>query len=161
MLLAGLRKRWAISAVACLLVIFAAELFLSIRQESQTFDESAHIYSGYSYWKRADFGINPEHPPLVKLIAAVPLLPLHLNVQPPPNIYFRRASMVGGIQFLYSQNADALLLRARIACSIFAFLLALVIFAAGYEMFGTGAALLALIILVFEPNILAHGALVT
>ncbi len=161
MLLDGLRKRWVISAVACLLVVLAAELFLSILQESQTFDESAHIYSGYSYWKRADFGINPEHPPLVKLIAALPLLPLHLNVQPPPNIYFRRASMVGGIQFLYSQNADTLLLRARVAASIFAFMLALLIFAAGYEMFGAGAALFALVLFVFEPNILAHGALVT
>jgi len=161
MLLDGLRKRWIITAVACLLVVLAAELFLSIRQESQTFDESAHIYSGYSYWKRADFGINPEHPPLVKLVAALPLLPLRLNVQPPPNIYFRAASAVGGIQFLYSQNADALLLRARVAASIFAFALALLIFAAGYEMFGAGAALFALILFVFEPNILAHGALVT
>jgi hypothetical protein len=161
MLLVGLRKRWIIFAVACLLVVFAAELFLSIRQESQTFDESAHIYSGYSYWKRGDFGINPEHPPLVKLIAALPLLPLHLNVQPPPPIFFRAASAVAGVQFLYSQDADALLLRTREGASIFAFALALLVFAAGHEMFGAGAALLGLCLFVFEPNILAHGALVT
>jgi hypothetical protein len=165
MLLDGLRKRWIIFAVACLLIVFAAELFLSIRKESQTFDESAHIYSGYSYWKSGDFGINPEHPPLVKLIAALPLLRLHLTVQPPPPIFFRAASAVAGIQFLYSQNAwqdaDALLSRARVATSIFAFALASLVFAASYEMFGAGAALLALFLLVFEPNILAHGALVT
>jgi hypothetical protein len=165
MRLDGVPKKWIMLGVACLLVVFAAELFLSIRKESQTFDESAHIYSGYSYWKSGDFGINPEHPPLIKLIAALPLLPLHLSVQPPPPIFFRAASAVAGIPFLYSQNAgqdaDALLMRARLATSIFAFLLALLVFAAGYEMFGAGAALLALFLVVFEPNILAHGALVT
>jgi len=161
MFLDGLRKRWIISAVACLLVILAAELFFSIRQESQTFDESAHIYSGYSYWKRADFGVNPEHPPLVKLIAALPLVPLRLNVQLPPDIYFKAVSAVGGTQFLYSHNADALLFRARAAASIFTFALALLVFAAGNEMFGAGAALFALVLFVFEPNILANGALVT
>jgi 4-amino-4-deoxy-L-arabinose transferase-like glycosyltransferase len=161
MLHAGVRKIWILAAVATLLVTFGAELFFSIRQESQTFDESAHIYAGYSYWKHADFGINPEHPPLVKLIATLPLLPLRLNVQPPPNIYFRGASAVGGIQFLYSQNADALLFRARIAASTFALALALLVFASGYEMFGAGTAFLALVLVVFEPNILAHGALVT
>src|SRR5260370_13825349 len=108
MLLDGLRKRWIITAVACLLVVLAAELFLSIRQESQTFDESAHIYSGYSYWKRADFGINPEHPPLVMLVAALPLLPLRLSVHPPPNIYFRAASAVRRIPVSSPQKAHPL-----------------------------------------------------
>jgi tetratricopeptide (TPR) repeat protein len=35
------------------------------------------------------------------------------------------------------------------------------IFAAGYEMFSAGAGLIALVLFVFEPSILAHGALVT
>jgi len=77
-------KKWIAAAVVSLLVTLAAELVLSIRQQSQTFDESAHLYAGYSYWKRGDYGINPEHPPLAKLLAAVPLLPLKLPVPPPP-----------------------------------------------------------------------------
>lgn len=35
------------------------ELLLSIRQQSQTVDESVHIFSGYRYWKPRDFGANP------------------------------------------------------------------------------------------------------
>jgi hypothetical protein len=31
----------------------------------------------------------PEHPPLVKPEAALPLLPLGLPANPPPNIFFR------------------------------------------------------------------------
>src|SRR3989442_10617079 len=37
----------------------------------------------------------------------------------------------------------------------------LMIFEVAYSMFGAGPAFLALVLFVFEPNILAHGALVT
>ena len=47
------------------------------------------------------------------------------------------------------------------AASAFTLLLALLVFEASYRMFGRGPALLALALVVFEPNILAHGALVT
>jgi hypothetical protein len=50
------------------------QLILSVRRNSITWDEDDHIYAGYMSWKRADFGLNPEHPPLVKMLAAVPLL---------------------------------------------------------------------------------------
>ena len=37
-------------------------------------DEIAHIGAGVSYWQKLDLRMNPEHPPLVKLLAAVPLV---------------------------------------------------------------------------------------
>ncbi|ADV83611.1 tetratricopeptide repeat protein [Terriglobus saanensis] len=155
------RKHWIIAVASILLIILEAQLLLSVRKESQTFDESAHLYAGYSYLKRGDFGINPEHPPLVKLIAALPLLPLQLPVQSPPEVFFRIASGMGGIQFLYSNDADTLLFRARAIVTLFTLSLALLVFLAGYEMFGAGAGLFALTLFVFEPNILANGALIT
>jgi hypothetical protein len=33
----------------------------------------ADIEAGHRYWECGDYGINPEHPPLLKLIATVPL----------------------------------------------------------------------------------------
>jgi hypothetical protein len=33
-------------------------------------------------WKTGDLGWNPEHPPLVKLLAAIPVLPMQLKVPP-------------------------------------------------------------------------------
>lgn len=149
-----------IVAVVVPMAILEGELLFSVRQNSQTFDESAHIYSGYSYWKRGDFGINPEHPPLVKLEAALPLLPTGLPDPPPLPIHFRAVSAIGGGKFLYSNDADSLLFRARAAASIFTLALALLVFLAGYEMFGLGAGSIALALLVFDPNILANGALV-
>ncbi|MDP9051265.1 MAG: glycosyltransferase family 39 protein [Acidobacteriota bacterium] len=153
--------RWIFVAAIFLFAVLFAELFFSVRQNSQTFDESAHLYAGYSYWKTHDFGINPEHPPLAKMWATLPLLQLRLAVNPPPPIYFRGASAVGGRTFLYAHDASALLLRVRLMMSAFTFALALLVFLAGREMFGWQAALIALLLLVFEPNVLANGALVT
>jgi len=155
------QTKWVVGAVALLLVVLEAQLLLSVRQNSQTFDESAHIYSGYSYWKTGDFGINPEHPPLEKLVDTIPLLPTGIKDPPPLPVFFRAASSIGGNQLLYSNNADALLFRARAMATLFTLACALLVFLAAYEMFGAGTGLIALLLFVFEPNILANGALVT
>jgi hypothetical protein len=70
-----------------LIAFFGTEMALSVRQLSQTFDESAHILAGYQYWHERDFAANPEHPPLVKLVATLPLLlmPLKAPALPPAN----------------------------------------------------------------------------
>lgn len=155
------RTWWAV--VVALLLLICGELFFSTRQESQVFDESAHLFAGFEYWKHADFGVNPEHPPLVKLVAAVPLLPLHLKEPPPvPIPFFKVQNFVAASQFLYGADADSLIMRARVtvAC-IFALGLAFLVLAAGYEMFDPQTALLAVILLAFEPVLLANGALIT
>jgi hypothetical protein len=38
-----------------------------------TFDEAVHLAAGYSYWTTGNFRLNPEHPPLLKLLWAAPL----------------------------------------------------------------------------------------
>ena len=44
------------------------------RRESVTFDEMAHIGAGVSYLQKLDMRLNEEHPPLAKVLAAVPLV---------------------------------------------------------------------------------------
>jgi 4-amino-4-deoxy-L-arabinose transferase-like glycosyltransferase len=44
------------------------------RRESVTFDEVAHIGAGVSYLQKLDMRMNEEHPPLAKVLAAVPLI---------------------------------------------------------------------------------------
>jgi len=75
-------KRVSVSIALVLMLVLAAELSLSVRWQSETFDESVHLFAGYRYWKHRDFGANPEHPPLVKLVAALPLLALNLRELP-------------------------------------------------------------------------------
>lgn len=128
---------------------------------SQTWDEGAHIYSGYNYWKRGDFGMNPEHPPLVKFLAAAPIVNLPLHQPALQDRNFKFEEFLGGRDFLYGNNAGQILFRTRMAASVLTVLLGLLIFIAGREMFGSGAGLISLAFFVFDPNFLAHGALVT
>jgi hypothetical protein len=155
-------RRTTYFIAAGLLGLFAILLFTSVRQESQIFDESAHIFAGFEYWKHGDFGRNPEHPPLVKLLAALPILSMGLKEPPAvPFPYFKAQDFINGAQLLYSADADAILLRARMVIILFSLVLALLVFLAAREMFSPLAALLALGLFIFEPTILANGDLVT
>ena len=149
-----------------LLLILSGELTFSIRQQSLSWDEGDHIFAGYISWKRVDFGINPEHPPLVKMLAAIPVLPMHLKVPDPKGLAsFKDEAYFDGRDFIFGNGgeaeADRIIFRARMAAATLSLLLGLLVFLAGREMFGDGAALFALALVVFEPNMIAHGAYVT
>lgn len=45
-----------------------------ILTNAPTSDETPHLVAGYSYLVTGDYRLNPEHPPLLKAFAAVPLL---------------------------------------------------------------------------------------
>src|SRR5260221_12508882 len=96
-----LRSARLIIGVVVLLSVMAAELALSARQQSQTFDEACHLFAGYRYWKNFDFGVNPEHPPLVKLVAAAPLLRMPLRVLNVPIGDFKPVEFSSVRDFLY------------------------------------------------------------
>jgi hypothetical protein len=150
-----------VGGVVSLLAILVLQLALSIRQQSITWDEDDHLYAGYMTWRTGDLGLNPEHPPLVKLLAAVPLLSMDLKVPPLQRRNFKIEAFLNGKDFLFKNDANTMLFRARMAASLLTVLLAVLVFLAAQEMFGTAAAFLALTLLVFDPNLLAHGALVT
>ena len=156
-----LRQRLFSSVAISLLIILALELTLSIRRETQTWDEACHIFAGYRYWTRGDFSMNPEHPPLVKLLATLPLLPLHLNGPERKDLFSKEEDFISATEFVYSQNAEQILFRTRMMASLLTLLLAILLFAMTREMFGKLAAFVALVLFVSEPTVLAHGALVT
>jgi hypothetical protein len=54
--------------------LFAAMVISFSRNSSATYDEVAHLPAGYSYLRWHDYRMNPEHPPLIKKLAALPLL---------------------------------------------------------------------------------------
>jgi dolichyl-phosphate-mannose--protein O-mannosyl transferase len=149
--------------VAVLLAVLLLQLSSSIRRQSQTWDEGCHIFAGSSYWTRADYGMNPEHPPLVKMLATSPLLAMNLTQPAVGNDDFKIEAFLAGDKFVYGNSAggDTILYRVRMTASLLTVLLALLTFLAAREMFNQTAALLALTLFVFDPNILAHGAYVT
>jgi hypothetical protein len=163
-----LRKYSVTGAVLLLLAIFVAEVAFSTRRQSPSWDEGDHFYAGYMNWLHDDYSLNPEHPPLVKLIATIPLLPLHLKVAPRQNRYFKDEAYFGGRELLYRNDprygghysAATLLFRMHMAVLVFAVALALLLFFSGQEMFSTTAGLIALTLFVFDPTILANAPFV-
>jgi Dolichyl-phosphate-mannose-protein mannosyltransferase len=157
------RKPWVWAAVAVLLAVQICQVVLAVHRESLTFDEDNHMFAGYMMWKTGDYGLNPEHPPLVKLLATVPLLGKDLWVPKLEGRYFKTEAYMDGRDWLMRNDAGSqwLIFRMRLAAGLLAIALSLVVFFAAREWFGTGAALIALLLVVFDPNILGHSALVT
>ena len=147
--------------VVGLLAALVLQLSLSVSRESPTWDEGDHIFAGYWSLTHKDFGLNPEHPPVVKMLAAAPLLSMPLKVPEVRNRFFMHEAFLDGKDFLFGNDADAMMFRARMTASILTILLALLVFMATREFFDNGAAFIALTLIVFEPNLLAHGARVT
>ena len=146
-----------------LALVLGVQLVAAVRQWSITSDEINHLHAGYRYLTCGDFGWNPEHPPLVKLVAALPLLAMQVNDPAAGACGMANSKTIDfhvGHDFIFA-NSERMLMSGRAAASVFVFgLLALVWFGAR-RMFGVEAAIIASSLLVFEPNILAHGALVT
>ena len=158
-----LTGRRVAALVIALLLVQGALVAALVRRESLTFDEGNHMFAGYMMWKTADYGLNPEHPPLVKFLATVPLLREQMWVPPLQGRDFKKEAYLDGRDWLARNDgaSQRLVFRMRMAAGLLAWGLALVVFFAAREWFGTGAALVALALLVFDPNVMAHSALVT
>lgn len=163
------RRYWVAGGVLLLLLVMVAEVGFSTRRESASWDEGDHIYSGYMNWKHREYSLNPEHPPLVKLVATLPLLPLPLKIAPRQGRYFKSEAYYGGRELLFRNDpryggrysADTLLFRIHMTVLVFALVLAGLLFVAGREMFGTAAGLIAMTLFVFDPTVLTNAPFVT
>jgi len=93
-------------AVACVIAAVGTLEVRSALGETQTWDEGIHISSGYTYLARGDYSWNMEHPPLAKLMSALPLMVLHLEA-PAPVLEGTRSDLAGyGLDFLYPNRAQ-------------------------------------------------------
>jgi uncharacterized membrane protein len=149
-------RRWQAVSVAILLCLFALQLIHVARVTSSSWDEGHHLFDGYTIWTRHDYRANAEVPPLVKLTASLPLLAEHLQVPPNQGKSQSMEAFLDGRAFLFHNGANRTLFPARMACMIFALVLALLLYAAALEMFGAAVALLALAFFIFDPTFLAN-----
>jgi len=149
---------WLIPPLLCALLF--GLLFFSSRQLSHTADEATHLYSGYRYLRCGDLTISPEHPPLARIVAAIPLLPMNFAVTCGP---FRGTDLqqsLEALDWLFGQNWRPAFSQARLAVSLFAVALGALVWIAGRHMFGLTTALVATALIAFEPNVLSFGGLI-
>jgi 4-amino-4-deoxy-L-arabinose transferase-like glycosyltransferase len=158
-------KAAALCGIALIpLFIFCLQGLLFIRANSQTFDEATHLVAGYSYLVTGDFRLDSEHPPLVKQLQALPLfvgyeLPFNTDAE-----YWRqRGDYLLGYDFLYGAPipADRLLGLSRLINLSIGCILIVVVGWWTYRLWGAAAALAAMSLACFDPNLVAHSSLVT
>jgi hypothetical protein len=96
-----------LAACVVLLGLFVLRADHVARTTSQTFDEGAFYVSGISYWRTGDFRLNPDHPPVVKLLWAIPVaLRKDVPFEPEPQAWEQADHWQVADGFLYDGPAD-------------------------------------------------------
>ncbi len=156
------------AAVLLLALMFLLSGGAALR-ESVTFDEVAHVAAGLSYWQRLDMRMNTEHPPMAKLLSALPLVLLrtHADYSHPSwtqSENFFPAWMgqwIFGEYVLSHWNEPARVLAwARFPMLLLTIALGWVIFAIGRRLGGPWGGLLALVAYATAPVFITFGPLV-
>jgi hypothetical protein len=157
------RCHWLI-ATGLVAVMLGLGLY-GLSSDSAIVDEVAHIPAGYSYLHYGDYRLNPEHPPLMKDLAALPLQFIHLNFPKQSAAWTTEVNgqWDAGWEFLYESgnNAASILFWARLPILLMGVGFGLVLYPYVKRRYGITAGLLALFFYVFSPNILANARLVT
>lgn len=159
-------KTTNIIAVFLLLFLFFVSFF-SILDDTLTYDETAHIVAGYSYLTERDMRVNPEHPPLIKNIAAAPLLLLNLNfpndspnwTQESPPRWWVQFDLANDFIYQSGNNPDRIMLFSRTAMILFMVFSGWFLFYFTKKRYDNKTALIALFLFSFSPTIIAHGRL--
>ena len=129
---------------------------------SATNDEPYHTLAAFSYVHDGHADLNVEHPPLVKLLAGVALLPLHLRgtVAPPVRRLGVLSEEVRRFLYLNTAPAETILRAARLSQLVFLALLRAGVYAWGVWAIGPRAALLATVAVACQPLVLGHAFVV-
>ncbi|MDO8443342.1 MAG: glycosyltransferase family 39 protein [bacterium] len=149
-------------AILSLIIVSAFLLMLgSAKQDSAVMDELAHIPAGYSYIKFFDYRLNPEHPPLIKALSALPLLFQGLKFPVDGDAWQNQtnAQWEIGKEFLYNSgnDVDKIIFYSRLAPMLLLLILIGFTYFWANELTGKWWALLPALLIAFSPNFLAHG----
>jgi hypothetical protein len=155
--------RWGVTIP--LLWLFFAQALVAARAASLIFDEGTHLAVGYATLRTRDLRLQPVHihPPLTNVLAAAPLL-LDPDLPNPREIpgweISSLSAITDGLVWRYP-HPDRLALAGRLPIILMALLTAALVFRWAADRGGGTAGSLALLLFVLDPNLLAHGSLVT
>jgi hypothetical protein len=158
-------------AVAFLLLVPWSLAVLSQVQEAPTIDEVVHLPAGVSYWQKGTFKFYPHNPPLVKLIAAAPVVLAgpetdRMYAWPPSRPHWQeREPNKAALGHVFQEDNAAryfeLFAGARLLMPTFGLIGGLAVFSWSRRLFGDLGGLLSLALWSFCPNVLAHTRLIT
>jgi hypothetical protein len=160
-----MKQTWIRTALVLLVfgAVFLALVIGSCRLKSATWDEPRHLMEGYIACKLRDYRFGPEHPPFLRMWAALPLLATG-GIKVPtddPNWLNGNQDAFCRRFFFQDNDADSLLIRGRMMIALLGVLLGILVFCWAREWTGFWPAVVVLGLYCTEPNLVAHSGLVT
>jgi Dolichyl-phosphate-mannose-protein mannosyltransferase len=161
-----LTSYWAITALVLICITSFGLMFWASRGDSAITDEQAHIPAGYGYVHNLSYDLNPEHPPLVKALAMLPVL-IFIHPHFPTNIAAWTTEVNGewdmGTAFLYQSgnDANAIIQTGRVMPMLITILTILFVYFLARRMMGKLWALVPTFLFALDPTVLAQGHYVT
>ena len=159
-------SRPAETVCAALLLLMSLNMLSVIARKSITADEVVMIPAAYYYLVAGDLQLIREHPPLSKLLAAIPLLFIQPHEVSPQQVASieRPGERSWAYQALFwgsnREQLDTISFWARVPMIALTLALGVVIFLYARQLFGARAAVLAVALYSLEPTVLAHGRVV-
>jgi len=155
------KRPYHVYAALLLLWLLFAQATTTLPELSVTFDEPVHITTGYSIWETGDLRLMDDHPPLLELWMS---WPLHLSPETPVTEEVATWELGDRRLFAYADAwwampIDTWLIPARVTITWLGVLLGALVFRWATDWFGPWGGLLALALLTFDPNIIAHTSL--
>ena len=153
------------SLVCGLLLVHGVLLAYGAYVHSPGADETGHLVAGLSHWQFGRFELYRVNPPLVRMVAAVPVLAAGAETDwdgyhdaPGARPVFdlgRRFADINGPRSFW------LFTIARWACIPFSLLGGAVCYLWARDLYDVSSGLMALALWCFSPNMIAHGQMMT
>jgi len=165
----GQPRPWLFPVLAGTLTaaFFLQSLFSSL-VKSPSSDEPPHIAAGLSYVQKGNFVPNPQHPPLLKEMAAVSLLLAGIRLPDVPAVRAMLTEPQGpqlewgvGNDLIRQGGPPKIMFWARLPLILLATLAGLLLCLWARRMMGDAAAIGALFLFALDPNLIAHSQFVT
>ncbi len=154
--------RYSPFLAAVLIAVFVVTAALSVWQKSSTWDEPFHLTAGIAQLQTGDPRLNGDHPPLARLVSAIPALFMSIDsVADSMGDAWAQADFNNSPNAFFGTIEDRLLWPARLTMLIFSVLLGWLLYLWGVQLFGPLRGLLPLALYVLCPPLLANAPLVT
>lgn len=161
--MSNFQRKLIVTAIIATTVILS---IASVWDDSIIVDEVPHIGAGYSYLVKQDMRLNPEHPPLAKDLATLPLLFLKLRNDVFDSEFWQtdiNGQWNFGRQLIYSSGNDADQIKhfAKLPMLLFFILSAVLVFKWDRRLYGDLGGIIVLILFAFSSTVIAHSRFVT
>ena len=158
-----MQARLRILLVVCLLTVHGAMLGWTAYQDAPTLEEVDYLVAGLSHWQFGRFELASVSPPLVRLVAAVPVLwanPSYDWHSYSTDVQSRSEQEVGA-DFIAANGSRTfgLFALARLACIPFSLLGGFFCYRWAFDLYGWWAGFLSLLLWCFSPAVLGQGHL--